>query len=76
MSRFLPLEKWKQEITGLEICLVNRIAFPVIEHFDYELMTPLKSSYYKIKNEKIKTYLKNRFLLKSYLDKEYIINHY
>jgi hypothetical protein len=57
-----PVENWKREINDFEIHLVNKIANPVIENYDYEYLNASRSRNYPVKGESIKTFIKNRAL--------------
>lgn len=62
-----PSTKWRNTICDLEIVLLNKIVRPMIEHFNYELLSPrhhpLRQRFMPIRGESFKKYLRNRSLL-------------
>ena len=58
-----PLTNWQNEITNLEIQLVNDFLSSPVRDYAYERLNVSKSVYFPIQKESIKTYFKNRSLL-------------
>lgn len=57
------VERYKSDISSLEICLVNKYMKHVIEDFEYEILTPSASTIFPSRREFFKEYIANRFLL-------------
>ena len=60
----VPLAAWKKEIYPLEIFLVNNFFGHVIRDYQYDKLEPRSSIYLPAQKERLKTYLKNRLLLR------------
>ena len=62
-----PSTKWLESIYDLEIILTNKVARPIIEHFNYELLSPrhnpLRQRFMPIRGENFNKYIRNRALL-------------
>ena len=53
-----------KQLTAIEIVLVNKHIGPVLNDFKYEHLSPNGTVYAVNKNESLRTYLRNRCLLK------------
>lgn len=62
-----PLKAWKQDITHLEIEIINKRFSHILEKYGYEIESNRKSVFFPVKNEFPKQYIANRFLWKSNL---------
>jgi hypothetical protein len=58
-----PLENWKNQITSLEIALVNKCMGHVLSRFGYETLEQKSSLAWPNKSESPKVYVRNRMLL-------------
>jgi len=58
-----PLERFKSEITDIEIRMVNGWLQPVLDRFGYEQLESVKRRWWPVTGENLKTYIRNRSLL-------------
>lgn len=58
-----PLSKWTEDITDLEVALVNAAVSPVLERFGYERRTPARRLGWPVSGERPMAYARNRALL-------------
>jgi len=58
------LKAWQQEITALEVELINRHLKSALITFDYKVEQPESSPWRRVRREGLKAYIANRVLLK------------
>lgn len=56
------LDRWRGEITDLEIYYVTKYFGFLLNEYGYRVMTPRRSFFWPVRGERLKTYLKNRFI--------------
>ena len=59
-----PSSSYLEDIKALEISMVNKFCKPILEKFNYDLLTPNRSCFFPISGESPVTYMKNRITLK------------
>lgn len=59
-----PLQTWKENITDLEIQLVNEMLLPAVQEFGYPTLSETRSLFMPAPQEKWLNYAKNRFFLR------------
>lgn len=57
-----PTSKWTEDVTGLEVALVNAALNPVLERFGYERREPQGRRAWPVSGERFVAYLRNRAL--------------
>jgi len=62
------VDRWKKEITPLEVWIVNHFFNFVIRDYDYEHIPTERGLYWPQKKETLKTYIQNRIFLKMFLN--------
>lgn len=59
-----PLQKWKADITPLEVHLVNHFFVPILSQFSYDRLPNVGNYWSPVMTERPVSYLKNRSLIK------------